>query len=246
MFVLTAFVYPAVLALLCVGAGLLVDRCSGGALHAALLVPVGAAALIAVSQLTTYFAALAPATPVVMAVVAAAGLALAWRKGSRRSGQGGVAAGTAAGGALRKADGPAACRCSCTRSRSRRCCCPGARRSPRSWRCLTPRCTCSAPTTCCATGRATRTWICANSSGQFVKDYYGSGYPSGADTLFGGSAFAARAAADLGLSAIHGVHARRSRPGRRGCSCAAWPGAGRGLRWRRSACARPRSCTHMS
>ena len=52
MFVLTALVYPAVLAFLCVGAGLLVDRLSGGFLPASLLVTVGAAALIALSQLT--------------------------------------------------------------------------------------------------------------------------------------------------------------------------------------------------
>ena len=51
------FAYPLVLALLCVGAGLLVDRCSGGFLPAALLPSVGAAALIALSQLSTYIVA---------------------------------------------------------------------------------------------------------------------------------------------------------------------------------------------
>ena len=54
MFVATALVYPCVLAVLCIGAGLLVDRVSGGFLPAPLLLTVGAAALIAVSQLTTY------------------------------------------------------------------------------------------------------------------------------------------------------------------------------------------------
>ena len=63
MLVLTALVYPCVLAFLCVGTGLLVDRASGGWLPGMLLGAVGAAALIAVSQLTTYLAALAPATP---------------------------------------------------------------------------------------------------------------------------------------------------------------------------------------
>ena len=54
MFVATALLYPCVLAALCAGAGLLVDRLSGGFLAPALLLSVGAAALIALSQLSTY------------------------------------------------------------------------------------------------------------------------------------------------------------------------------------------------
>jgi len=42
MFVLTTLVYPCVLALLCMGAGLAVDRMSGGYLPGALLPAVGA------------------------------------------------------------------------------------------------------------------------------------------------------------------------------------------------------------
>src|SRR5271169_5273969 len=80
MFVLTTLVYPLVLASLCVGAGLLVDRCSGGWLPGLLLPTTGAAALIAVSQLTTYIAPLAPATPYAMTAVALAGLALGWSR----------------------------------------------------------------------------------------------------------------------------------------------------------------------
>jgi hypothetical protein len=80
MFVLTALIYPAVLAALCIGAGLLVDRCSGSFLPAALLPAVGAAALIGASQLTTYVAPIAPATPVLLAVVAVAGFALERRR----------------------------------------------------------------------------------------------------------------------------------------------------------------------
>src|SRR5271157_941040 len=76
MFALTTLVYPLVLALLCVGAGLLVDRCSGGFLPGVLLPSVGAAALIAVSQLFTYAAALAPATPYAVAATALLGLVL--------------------------------------------------------------------------------------------------------------------------------------------------------------------------
>ena len=78
MFVLTTLVYPVVLALLCIGAGLLVDRCSGGWLPSLLLPSVGVAALIALSQLTTYVPHLAAATPYLMLAAAAAGFALAW------------------------------------------------------------------------------------------------------------------------------------------------------------------------
>ncbi|HEY2283280.1 MAG TPA: hypothetical protein VGH60_06995 [Solirubrobacteraceae bacterium] len=80
MFALTTLVYPCVLALLCVGAGLLVDRAGGGWLPGMLLAAVGAAALVAVSQLTTYIAPLAPATPYALAIVALAGWALGWPK----------------------------------------------------------------------------------------------------------------------------------------------------------------------
>ncbi len=76
MFVLTTLVYPLVLVLLCVGAGLLVDRCSGGFLPAVLLPSVGAAALIAVSQLFTYVVPVAPVTPYAIAATALVGLAL--------------------------------------------------------------------------------------------------------------------------------------------------------------------------
>ena len=78
MFVLTTLVYPLVLAALCIGAGLLVDRCCGGWLPALLLPSVGAAGLIGLSQLTTYVAPIAPATPYVITAAALAGFALAW------------------------------------------------------------------------------------------------------------------------------------------------------------------------
>src|SRR2546426_105946 len=76
MFLLTVLVYPALLALLCLGAGLLVDRVSGSFLPAALLPALGAAALIALSQLLTFAPALAPTAPYALALAAAAGLAL--------------------------------------------------------------------------------------------------------------------------------------------------------------------------
>jgi hypothetical protein len=80
MFLLTVFLYPLVLGLLCLGTGLLVDRLSGGFLPVVLLPTVGAAGLIAVSQLLTYLPALAPATPYAMLGVAIAGIAAGWRR----------------------------------------------------------------------------------------------------------------------------------------------------------------------
>ncbi len=77
LFALTVFAYPLVLALLCLGAGLAVDRCSGRFLPAALLPSVGAAVLIALSQLSTWIVALAPATPYLMLALALLGFALA-------------------------------------------------------------------------------------------------------------------------------------------------------------------------
>jgi hypothetical protein len=76
--VLSAVVYPVVLALLCVGAGLAVDRASGGWLPGVLVPAVGVAALIAVCELTTYVPGVAPATPWVVAVVGVGGLAIGW------------------------------------------------------------------------------------------------------------------------------------------------------------------------
>ncbi|HEX7610047.1 MAG TPA: hypothetical protein VF380_05175, partial [Solirubrobacteraceae bacterium] len=77
MFAATVLLYPCVLALLCIGAGLLVDHACGRFLPAALLPAVGAAALIGLSQLTTFVAAPAPATPYALAALAVAGLWLA-------------------------------------------------------------------------------------------------------------------------------------------------------------------------
>jgi hypothetical protein len=76
MFVLTTLVYPVVLALLCLGGALLVDRASGGLLPAMLFPAVGAAALIVLSQLSTYITPLAPATPYLLVALALAGLLL--------------------------------------------------------------------------------------------------------------------------------------------------------------------------
>jgi hypothetical protein len=180
MFLLTALVYPCVLAVLCAGAGLLVDRCSGGFLPAPLLLSVGAATLIGVSQLSTYISALAPGTPYVMVALALAGFVLA----------------------RARAQGLAA------RWREWR------------WRLAVPLLAyLGALAPVLLAGRPTFSSYMAladsavhmigadyllrhgqsyahldlrNSYGQFIHYYYDTSYPSGADTLFGGSALLAR------------------------------------------------------
>ena len=177
MFALTTLVYPVVLALLCVGAGLLVDRCSGGWLPGLLLPTVGAAALIALSQLTTYVAQLAPATPYLMAVAALAGFAFAWPRVRMLA------------------------------------------RNWRAWRwqavapilayvlALAPVLLAGRPTFSSYLtlsdsafhmmgadfllrhGQDFAHLDLRNSYGEYINDYYNTGYPSGADTLFGGSAY---------------------------------------------------------
>ena len=176
MYLLTTLAYPAVLLLLCAGAGLLVDRVSGRWLPAALLPITGAAALIALSQLSTYAYPLARATPYVMLAAPLAGLTL---------------------GAPR------------LRELAR-----GVR--GRAWPLLAPALVyviALAPVL--ASGRPTFSSYMAladsavhmlgadylihhgqhyahldlrNSYGQFVNEYYNASYPSGSDTLFGGSA----------------------------------------------------------
>jgi hypothetical protein len=177
MFVLTTLVYPVVLALLCLGAALLVDRASGGLLPTMLFPAVGAAALIVLSQLSTYITPLAPATPYLLVALALAGLLL----GGQR---------------LR------------TLARAWR---------TSIWQLLVcPLTYALALAPVLLAGRPTFSSYMAladsavhmlgadflirhgqdyshldlhNSYGLFVHSYYGSSYPSGADTLFGGSSF---------------------------------------------------------
>ncbi len=177
MFALTTLVYPAALALLCIGAGLLVDRCSGGWLPGVLLPTVGGAGLIALSQIVTYVPSLAAATPYAMAAAALAGFGLGWPR---------------------------------LRALARRW---------RAWRwcpvapvlayvlalapvLLAGRATFSSYLTLSDSafhmmgadfllrhGQEYAHLDLSTSYGEYVKNYYGDGYPSGADTLFGGSAF---------------------------------------------------------
>jgi len=177
MFVLTTLVYPVVLVALCTGAALVVDRCSGGFLPGALFPAIGAAMLIAVSQLTTYVAPIASATPYAMAAVAIAGFALGWRR---------------------------------VRTLARRW---------RAWRWQLPAALLAyllALAPVLLAGRPTFSSYMTlsdsalhllgadflihhgqdyahldlrNSYGEYLNAYYNTGYPSGSDTLFGGSAF---------------------------------------------------------
>jgi len=177
MFLQTVLLYPLVLALLCGGAGLLVDRASGGVVPAMLLLTIGAAALIAVSQLTTYVAPLAPATPYVLVAVAVAGaivgwdrartLARAWRSSLWQVGIGPLAYALALAPVLL-----------------------AGRASFSSYLALAD----SAVHMVGADflirhGHDFSHLDLDNSYGATIHNYYDESYPSGADTLFGGSSF---------------------------------------------------------
>jgi hypothetical protein len=182
MFVLATLLYPCVLALLCVGAGLLIDRVSGGFLPGALLPVIGAATLIGVSQLTTYAVFAAPATPYLLALLAVAGFAL----GRRRVGA--LPALLRAGGRRdvwwQFAAPVLAYVCALAPVLF------AGRPSFSSYGVLTD----SAFHILGADflirhGQDFSHIDLRNSYGQYLNAYYNTSYPSGADTLFGGSAF---------------------------------------------------------
>lgn len=81
MFILTVLIYPAFLALTCLCGGLLLDRLSGGVIAAALLPVAGLATLIALTQISVYISPLAPASPYLIVALALAGVALGRRRG---------------------------------------------------------------------------------------------------------------------------------------------------------------------
>ncbi len=168
--------YPCVLAALCAGAGLAVDRCSGGFLPAPLLLSVGAAALVALSQLSTDMPAIAPATPYLMAAIALVGFALGWKRARTLAlglhGQLWPVAASLLVYAIALAPVLA-----------------GGRASFSSYMVLAD----SAVHLIGAGflishGRDFAHLDLHNSYGQFLNDYYNTSYPSGGDTLFGGSA----------------------------------------------------------
>jgi hypothetical protein len=176
MFLATALLYPCALAALCLSAGLLVDRLSGRFLPAHLLASVGAAALIALSQLTTFIPAIATATPYAIAVLALAGLILARRRAQalalRALGRPLLLAGPVLAYLLALAPVLLA-----------------GRTTFSSFMALSD----SAVHMMGADyliehGQSYSHLDLSNSYGRFIDLYYNSSYPSGADTLFGGSA----------------------------------------------------------
>jgi len=176
VFLATVLLYPCVLAVLCAGAGLVVDRCSEGFLPAPLLLSVGAAALIALSQLSTDVPAIAPATPYLMAALALGGFALGWgrAKGLARLLRGHPWPLAASLLVYVIALAPVLA---------------GGRASFSSYMALAD----SAVHLIGADflishGRDFAHLDLHNSYGQFLNNYYNTSYPSGADTLFGGSA----------------------------------------------------------
>ncbi len=176
MFLATTLLYPCVLAALCFGAGLLVDRIAGGWLHPALLPVVGVAALIGVSQISTMPFWLAPATPWLLLGVGVVGLAV----GRRRAGE--VLAAVARRPLL-----PAVAVLAYVIALA-----PvllAGRPSFSSYGVLTD----SAIHMVGADylihhGQSYSGLDLTNAYGLLVKNYYGTSYPSGADTVFGASA----------------------------------------------------------
>jgi hypothetical protein len=78
--VMAVAVFPLLLAILCLGAGLLVERAAGIRLPPGLLPVVGFAALVVVSQFTEWSSALAPATPWFLVALALGGFLLLGRR----------------------------------------------------------------------------------------------------------------------------------------------------------------------
>jgi hypothetical protein len=178
--------YPCVLALLCVGAGLLIDRISGGFLPGVLLPVVGAAGLIGLSQLTTYAVFLALATPYLMALLALAGFALGRRRVAT------VAALARQAGGMRQFGWQLAVPIIAYVAALAPVLFAG-RPSFSSYGVLTD----SAFHMLGADflirhGQDYAHLDLRNSPGQYLNDYYNTYYPSGADTLFGGSALLVR------------------------------------------------------
>jgi hypothetical protein len=180
MFLLTTLAYPAVLLLLCAGAGLLVDACSGRWLPTSLLPVVGASALIALSQLSTYVSPLAPATPYLMLAAALVGFAVGAPRlralAMRRRTLGWPLAAPVLAYLLALAPVLAA-----------------GRPSFSSYMALAD----SAVHMLGADyllrhGQEFAHLDLRNSYGLFINNYYNTSYPSGSDTLFGGSAFLLR------------------------------------------------------
>jgi hypothetical protein len=172
MFIATTLAYPLALAVLCTGAGLLVEHLSGGPLGPGMLVISGVAALVAISQLCAYVHPLAPASPYVLAGAAAAGFALRWRAGARRL-AGAVWPLTAGVGTYVLALAPVLA---------------SGRPTFSAYLALADSAVHMVGADYLIShGMSFGHLDLGNSYGQVVSAYYGSGYPSGADTLYGAS-----------------------------------------------------------
>lgn len=176
MFALTTLVYPVTLAVLCLGTGLLVERVSNLSLPGVLLPAIGAAALIVASQLSTYVVWLAPATPYFMLALALGGMVAGWERfaGWTRRWQAHVGDGLVFLVAYAVALAPVLA---------------AGRPTFTAYGTLAD----SAFHMMGADflihhGQDYSHLDLRNSYGGFIESYYGTGYPSGADTLFGASA----------------------------------------------------------
>jgi hypothetical protein len=176
VYLATTLLYPCALVALCLGTGLLVERAAGERIAAGLLLPLGAAGLIAVSQLMTLVYPLAPATPYLMAALALAGFC-AGRRRLR----------AAALGRRVRTSLPAVSLLAYLLALA-----PVlavGRPSFSSFMALADSAVHMAGADFLIRhGQHFAHLDLRNSYGQFINDYYSSSYPSGADTLFGGSA----------------------------------------------------------
>lgn len=183
MYLLTVVVYPILLALLCLGAGLLVDRLSGSVLPGALIALAGMAALIGLTQLTTWVWWIAPASPAIVAVFALLGLVVG------RARLAGLARALQASGAARMQAGATALVYLVAIA-------PvlvAGRPSFSSYMVLTDSSIHMVGADYLIShGYNFGHLDLSNSYAQLVTSYFNNAYPSGADTLFGASAFLLR------------------------------------------------------
>src|ERR1700733_12597492 len=180
MYLLTVVLYPIALALLCTGAGLLLDRASGSILPAALIPLVGMAALIGITQLSTWIAWLGPAPPGIVAGVTVAGFVAGRIRAARLL-------------AALRTGGSAAIQVSIAVLAYLIAIAPvlaGGRPSFSSYMILTDSSIHMVGADYLIThGFSFAPLDLRNSYGQLVNSYFPPGYPTGADTLFGASAF---------------------------------------------------------
>ena len=79
-FVVATILFPLLLVVLAIGAGLLVDRAARGVVDGVLIAPIGLAALVVVAELFSWKGATGSLTPYALVVCALAGYALGWSR----------------------------------------------------------------------------------------------------------------------------------------------------------------------